>query len=98
MPSHGHEPAELRGHEHEHAATGAGAMHAFGESRFAHEERHAVATPDAPGESPVLSAEVASVLDIEIDDIGRWAISNAGLVTHLSRQRRQQRCPGLATC
>ncbi len=42
MPSHGHEPAELRGHEHQHAAEGPGTMHALGESRFAHEERHAV--------------------------------------------------------
>jgi len=43
MPSHGHEPDELRGHEHAHAASGPGAMHALGESRFAHEERHAIA-------------------------------------------------------
>jgi high-affinity nickel-transport protein len=42
MPSHGHEPAELRGHEHEHSEPGPGAMHALGESRFAHEERHAI--------------------------------------------------------
>jgi high-affinity nickel-transport protein len=32
----------MRGHEHEHAASGPGAMHAFGESRFAHEQRHAI--------------------------------------------------------
>src|SRR5207237_4820512 len=42
MPSHGHERDEMRGHEHEHAAEGPGAMHALAESRFAHEERHAV--------------------------------------------------------
>lgn len=42
MPAHGHEPEELRGHEHEHSAGGPGAMHALKESRFAHEERHAI--------------------------------------------------------
>src|SRR6059036_3646446 len=42
MPSHGHERDEMRGHEHEHAARGPGTMHALGESRFAHEERHAI--------------------------------------------------------
>jgi hypothetical protein len=42
MPAHGHEPDELRGHTHAHAAAGPGAMHALAESRFAHEERHAV--------------------------------------------------------
>ena len=42
MPSHGHEPDELRGHEHEHEAEGPSAMHSLAESRFAHEERHAV--------------------------------------------------------
>ncbi len=42
MPSHGHEPDELRGHEHEHEAQGPSAMHSLAESRFAHEERHAV--------------------------------------------------------
>jgi len=42
MPSHGHERDEMRGHEHEHSAEGPGAMHALAESRFAHEERHAV--------------------------------------------------------
>lgn len=40
---HGHDAAEMRGHSHEHAARGPGAMHAFGESRFAHEQRHAIA-------------------------------------------------------
>jgi high-affinity nickel-transport protein len=39
---HGHDAGEMRGHEHEHAASGPGAMHAFGESRFAHEQRHAI--------------------------------------------------------
>jgi high-affinity nickel-transport protein len=65
MPSHGHEPAELRGHEHEHALAGAGAMHAFGESRFAHEERHAVglATLYALGHaSVVLVLGIAALL------------------------------------
>src|SRR5207237_10395947 len=42
MPAHGHEPDEIRGHVHAHEATGPGAMHALAESRFAHEERHAV--------------------------------------------------------
>ncbi len=40
---HGHDAVEMRGHAHEHAARGPGAMHAFGESRFAHEQRHAMA-------------------------------------------------------
>ncbi len=39
---HGHEAAEMRGHAHEHAESGPGTMHAFGESRFAHEQRHAI--------------------------------------------------------
>ena len=38
---HGHDADELRGHSHEHAAA-AGRVHAFGESRFAHEQRHAI--------------------------------------------------------
>jgi high-affinity nickel-transport protein len=38
---HGHTPSERREHGHQHA-TGPGAMHAFGESRWAHEQRHAV--------------------------------------------------------
>ena len=42
MPAHGHEPDELRGHEHAHEARGPGAMHVLAESRFAHEERHAI--------------------------------------------------------
>jgi len=39
---HGHTPGEQRAHGHAHAS-GPGAMHAFGESRWAHEQRHAVA-------------------------------------------------------
>ena len=42
MPAHGHEASERRGHQHAHAAAGPGAMHVLAESRFAHEERHAV--------------------------------------------------------
>ena len=38
---HGHDAVELRGHAHEHPAA-PGAMHVFGESRFAHEQRHAI--------------------------------------------------------
>src|SRR5262245_28754452 len=38
---HGHDAREMRGHVHEHTAA-PGAVHAFGESRFAHEQRHAV--------------------------------------------------------
>lgn len=39
---HGHDVDEMRGHVHAHAAHGPGVMHAFGESRFAHEQRHAI--------------------------------------------------------
>jgi high-affinity nickel-transport protein len=39
---HGHDAGEMRAHMHEHAAAGPGTMHAFGESRFAHEQRHAI--------------------------------------------------------
>jgi len=39
---HGHDAGEMRAHVHEHAAAGPGAMHTFGESRFAHEQRHAI--------------------------------------------------------
>jgi len=39
---HGHDAGEMRAHQHQHAAAGPGAMHAFGESRFAHEQRHAI--------------------------------------------------------
>ncbi len=38
---HGHSVEERRGHEHQHGAA-PGTMHAFGESRFAHEQRHAI--------------------------------------------------------
>jgi hypothetical protein len=41
MTAHGHEAAELGLHAHEHAAP-PGTMHMFGESRFAHEQRHAI--------------------------------------------------------
>src|SRR5919201_2124713 len=58
MPAHGHEPHERRGHAHEHAAGGPGAMHALAESRFAHEERHAIglATLYALGHASVVTA------------------------------------------
>ena len=42
MPAHGHSTAEMRVHDHAHAAAGPGAMHVLAESRFAHEERHAI--------------------------------------------------------
>src|SRR6266852_5196574 len=38
---HGHEESEMRGHVHEHASAPS-AAHSFGESRFAHEQRHAI--------------------------------------------------------
>src|SRR5437899_12984206 len=38
---HGHDAGEMRGHVHAHAAPPS-TMHALGESRFAHEQRHAV--------------------------------------------------------
>jgi high-affinity nickel-transport protein len=41
MAPHGHEPEEMRGHDHVHDGE-AGRVHAFGESRFAHEQRHAI--------------------------------------------------------
>src|SRR3989475_7664442 len=58
MPAHGHEPDEIRGHAHAHEATRPGAMHALAESRFAHEERHAVglATLYALGHASVVVA------------------------------------------
>src|SRR5436309_6903602 len=57
MPAHGHDAAERRGHQHPHAAAGPGAMHALAESRFAHEERHAVglATLYALGHASVVT-------------------------------------------
>ena len=39
---HGHDAVEMRGHMHEHAPSGPGPIHTFGESRFAHEQRHAI--------------------------------------------------------
>jgi high-affinity nickel-transport protein len=39
---HGHDAGEMRPHQHEHAVAGPGAVHMFGESRFAHEQRHAI--------------------------------------------------------
>ena len=41
MTAHGHDAGELRGHDHEHRQD-PGALHSFGESRFAHEQKHAV--------------------------------------------------------
>jgi high-affinity nickel-transport protein len=38
---HGHDESDMRGHVHEHA-TAPSAAHSFGESRFAHEQRHAI--------------------------------------------------------
>src|SRR3954451_7627059 len=38
---HGHTAGEMRGHDHAHEGD-AGRMHAFGESRFAHQQRHAI--------------------------------------------------------
>ncbi len=43
VTSHGHDAGEMRGHAHEHTDSGPpGAMHVFRESRFAHEQRHAI--------------------------------------------------------
>jgi hypothetical protein len=39
---HGHDAGEMRAHAHQHAVGGPSAAHAFGESRFAHEQRHAI--------------------------------------------------------
>ena len=54
---HGHDAAEMRGHTHEHA-TAPSAAHSFGESRFAHEQRHAVglASLYALGHASVVAA------------------------------------------
>src|SRR2546422_6907745 len=38
---HGHDAAEMRGHVHEHSSAPS-RSHAFAESRFAHEQRHAI--------------------------------------------------------
>jgi high-affinity nickel-transport protein len=58
MPAHGHEAAELRGHQHDHRAEAPGPLHALVESRFAHEERHAIglATLYALGHASVVVA------------------------------------------
>ena len=58
MPAHGHSAGEMRGHEHAHTAAGPGAMHVLAESRFAHEERHAIglATLYALGHASVVVA------------------------------------------
>ncbi|HET7701267.1 MAG TPA: hypothetical protein VFM06_10425 [Candidatus Limnocylindria bacterium] len=54
---HGHEEDELRGHGHEHDAA-TGTLHVFGESRFAHEQRHAIflASLYALGHASVVTA------------------------------------------
>ena len=39
---HGHDAGEMRAHVHQHAVGGPSRAHAFGESRFAHEQRHAI--------------------------------------------------------
>src|SRR5438876_8672680 len=54
---HGHEPAEMRGHVHRHQVEPS-AMHSFGESRFAHEQRHAIglASLYALGHATVVTA------------------------------------------
>ena len=54
---HGHDAGELRGHAHEHGAAPS-ARHAFGESRFAHEQRHAIglASLYALGHATVVTA------------------------------------------
>jgi high-affinity nickel-transport protein len=41
MIAHGHEEQELRGHDHEHHQDPS-TLHSFRESRFAHEQRHAI--------------------------------------------------------
>ena len=71
MPAHGHEPDEQRGHVHAHKPAGPGAMHALGESRFAHEERHAIglATLYALGH-----ASVVTVLGIAALLLGAWVL------------------------
>jgi hypothetical protein len=54
---HGHEASEMRGHVHEHASAPS-AAHSFGESRFAHEQRHAIglASLYALGHATVVTA------------------------------------------
>jgi hypothetical protein len=41
MTAHGHDVGEMRGHDHVHREDPS-ALHTFGESRFAHEQKHAV--------------------------------------------------------
>ena len=41
MTAHGHDVQELRGHDHEHQKDPS-TLHSFGESRFAHEQKHAI--------------------------------------------------------
>jgi high-affinity nickel-transport protein len=41
MTAHGHDVGEMRGHDHVHREDPS-ALHSFGESRFAHEQKHAV--------------------------------------------------------
>ena len=41
MTAHGHDVEEMRGHDHVHQQDPS-ALHSFGESRFAHEQKHAV--------------------------------------------------------
>ena len=41
MTAHGHDAGELRGHDHDHHEDPS-TLHSFGESRFAHEQRHAI--------------------------------------------------------
>ena len=54
---HGHDAEELRGHQHHHASP-PGSLHSLGESRFAHEQRHAVflASLYALGHASVVAA------------------------------------------
>jgi high-affinity nickel-transport protein len=58
VTAHGHDVGEMRGHSHQHAARGPGALHVFGESRWAHEQRHAVglASLYALGHASVVTA------------------------------------------
>ena len=41
MTAHGHDAGELRGHDHQHQKDPS-TLHSFGESRFAHEQKHAI--------------------------------------------------------
>jgi high-affinity nickel-transport protein len=57
MTPHGHDAGELRGHAHEHGAAPS-RSHVFAESRFAHEQRHAIglASLYALGHATVVTA------------------------------------------